>query len=171
MSKTYIVSRNGGTVTKAPINDNKIPIYANETALDADLSNLPDGTICATSGGHDDVIDQMKDYIRKQNVLSDWEEITWTNTTAGAYEAQYDGFIHFGLNNSYWTKVLISTDGGTTFTDLDLVVQGGGTNIDTGCSSEIPIKKGWKFYCTAYANRTPTSAHAVFYKNRDYTGR
>ena len=45
MSKTYIVSRNGGTVTKAPINDNKIPIYANETALDADLSNLADNTL------------------------------------------------------------------------------------------------------------------------------
>ena len=103
--------------------------------------------------------------------MSDWEEITWDNTTAGAYEAQYDGFIHFGMNFSYWTKVLISTDGRTTFTDLDLVVQGGATDADTGCSSEIPIKKGWKFYCTAYDNRAPTSAHATFYKNRDYTGR
>jgi hypothetical protein len=103
--------------------------------------------------------------------LSDWEEITWANTTAGAYEAQYDGFIHFGMNLSYWTKVLISTDGGTTFTDLDLVVQGGGTSGNTGCSSEIPIKKGWKFYCTSNEDRTPTSAHAMFYKKRDYTGR
>ena len=56
MSRAYIVTRNGGTVTKAPINDNKIPIYPNETALDADLANIPDNTLVATKGGHDDVI-------------------------------------------------------------------------------------------------------------------
>ena len=50
MSKAYIVSRTGGTVTKAPINDNKLPIYANETALDADLVNIGENVICMANG-------------------------------------------------------------------------------------------------------------------------
>lgn len=113
MSKTYIVSRNGGTVTKAPINDNKIPIYANETALDADLANIPDNTLVATRGGHDDVIDQMKDYIRKQN-SPDWsnaEDITtaFIASMQTGYTINADGWIVFmGRTNSYTVTISIN---------------------------------------------------------------
>ena len=92
MSKAFIVTRNGGTVTKAPINDNKIPIYANETALDADLANIPDNTLVATKGGHDDVIDQMKEYIRNQN-SPDWSNAQLMTLTNLSCTAPSDGWF------------------------------------------------------------------------------
>ena len=107
MSKTYIVSRNGGTVTKAPINDNKIPIYDNESALDADLNNLPDGTICATSSGHDDVIDQMKEYIRKQN-SPDWNNAEAVSFVNSSYTVPSDGWLvgeAVALNGAITVKI------------------------------------------------------------------
>lgn len=160
MSKAYIVSRTGGTVTKAPVNDNKLPIYANETALDADLSNLEDGSIVATKGGHDDVIDQMKAYIRNQNVLSDWEDITIPTTSATAIEMQYDGFIGIKVTGNSYGFVFVDgveVCGNSMFTSYS---QAGLT---------FPFKKGQKIYINTSGS---FSVHKVcYYKLRDYTGR
>lgn len=158
MSRAYIVTRNGGTVTKAPINDNKIPIYANETALDADLSNLPDGTICATSSGHDDVIDQMKDYIRKQNDLSDWEATSVGTTSATAFEAQYDGFLLLTATDVNLFRIYVN--------EVDVARLGCLTNCPN--STTIPLKKGDKVYVTGQLGLL---CYVAYYKNRDYTGR
>lgn len=173
MSKTYIVSRNGGTVTKAPINDNKIPIYANETALDADLANIPDNTLVATSSGHDDVIDQMKDYIRKQNVLSDWEDVygTWvtSNSPSDVYNVPYDGFLTFSMpqNSSVGANYILYLldDNGVNWKNITYY-QGG----NSGIPITVAVKKGWKLY-GAYISNTFSKVYASFYKLRDYTGR
>jgi len=170
MSKTYIVSRNGGTVTKAPINDNKIPIYANETALDADLANIPDNTLVATRGGHDDVIDQMKDYIRKQNKLSPMESVP-TLTSNNWTEMLYDGFFTISSNNNGigFVNLQITRDE----IDIHTIPFAGEntTNQDRGALT-IPIIKGDKlrlFYTSEIPQQTLCFAN--YYKNRDYTGR
>lgn len=170
MSKTYIVSRNGGTVTKAPINDNKIPIYANETALDADLANIPDNTLVATSSGHDDVIDQMKDYIRKQNDLSDIEVVP--NLTNNNWsEMKYDGFFTISCENNAagFVCLEITRDG----IDIKQIYFAGEntTDQDRGALT-IPIIKGDKLR-VSYTSSTPQnmSCFANYYKKRDYTGR
>lgn len=171
MSKTYIVSRNGGTVTKAPINDNKIPIYANETALDADLANIPDNTLVATRGGHDDVIDQMKDYIRKQNELSGFEDITISTDSNNPTVMPYDGFftISSANNGAGFVCLEITRDG----IDIKQIYFAGEntTNQDRGALT-IPIIKGDKL-SVSYTSSTLQlmSCFANYYKNRDYTGR
>ena len=163
MSKTYIVSRNGGTVTKAPVNDNKIPIYANETALDADLANIPDNTLVATRGGHDDVIDQMKDYIRKQNELSDWEDITIGDTSATATEMRYDGFLKLGYEGND------SLSSGYIYVNGEKLgcVRCEGYNNASGYFATLPIKKGDVVYTT----NNISQSKVCYYKLRDYTGR
>ena len=166
MSKTYIVSRNGGTVTKAPINDNKIPIYANETALDADLANIPDNTLVATRGGHDDVIDQMKAYIRDQNELSEVEVISSYSTdkrfdSVLPYTSPYDGVLYFEID---------------TYTMRDLSINNNIIGHISGSGNRylytIPVNKGDVFY-VGYTDAESSNfgLTARFYKKRDYSNR
>jgi hypothetical protein len=159
MSKTYIVSRNGGTVTKAPINDNKIPIYANETALDADLANIPDNTLVATRGGHDDVIDQMKEYIRNQNELSDWEEVTLPDSYTSALTMQYDGFLSCSCNagSGAVTEIYINNE---------RVAQSAYSN-----SFIIPFKKYDRVHYGGVYPNYAGSPIVAYYKKRDYSNR
>ena len=173
MSKTYIVSRNGGTVTKAPINDNKIPIYANKTAMEADASNIPDGAIVFTKSDHDDVIDQMKEYIRNQNVLSEWEDVygTWviSNSPSDVYKVPYDGFLTFSMpqNGSVganYTLYLLD-DNGVNWKNI-YYYQGD----NSGIPITVAVKKGWKLY-GAYSSNTFSKVYASFYKLRDYSDR
>lgn len=160
MSRAYIVSRNGGTVTKAPINDNKIPIYANKTAMEADASNIPDGSIVFTKSDHDDVIDQMKEYIRNQNVLSDWETITLPTTAQTAIRMEYDGFIHNDSNNPNMS-IYVSDDNGTTWRSFYTLLDAHNERD----SIDAIVKYGDLVYATHSGN------YASFYKLRDYSDR
>ena len=173
MAKTFITTGTGAQQTLGATQNEKIPVYDSKADAEADLTNLSVGQLVATESTHEDDVADLKTYIRNQNILSDYEEIQWTNTTAGAYEAQFDGFVCFGESLQYQTKALISYDGGTTFVDPNIIVQGGGVHgtyqAAGGC---LPLKKGWKFYCQSSAGGVPpTTAHATFYKLRDYTGR
>lgn len=162
MSKTYIVSRNGGTVTKAPINDNKIPIYANETALDADLANIPDNTLVATRGGHDDVIDQMKEYIRKQNDLSAPETLD-ASLFSNGYEMPYDGIVYLATGaTTPAVQYFVSADNGITWVQVGQIAGQNSVNA----SVSITAKKGWKIKGSG-----SYTCCGMFYKDRDYTGR
>lgn len=161
MSRAYIVTRNGGTVTKAPINDNKIPIYDNETALDADLANIPDNTLVATKGGHDDVIDQMKAYIRDQNELSNYESISLPATQETAITMRYDGVLFLYDNLNYSAGIRISQDGGVSWKGL---------NATSGYNQfmfELIFNKGDMIYM-GQSNR---NAYVAYYKKRDYSNR
>ena len=156
MSRAYIVTRNGGTVTKAPINGNKIPIYANKTAMEADASNIPDGSIVFTKSDHDDVIDQMKEYIRNQNVLSDWEQSAFTTTNT---PARFDGELTF-YNNGTMISVYVN----------DVLIAGAGdyyNGIRIQSSATISFKKGDNIRLSMAI----TSQYARYYKLRDYSDR
>lgn len=159
MSRAYIVSRNGGTVTKAPINDNKIPIYANKTAMEADASNIPDGSIVFTKSDHDDVIDQMKAYIRNQNVLSDWESVASIGTSStNAFEAEYDGFLMLSATTENGFKVYVN--------GIDIARLG--CYINDPNSTTIPLKKGDEVYAD---NQSGLKIYVRYYKLRDYSDR
>ena len=159
MSRAYIVTRNGGTVTKAPINDNKIPIYANKTAMEADASNIPDGSIVFTKSDHDDVIDQMKEYIRNQNVLSDWESVASIGTSStNAFEAECDGFLILSATAENGFKVYVN--------GIDIARLGCYTNDPN--STTIPLKKGDKVYAN---NQSGLKIYVCYYKLRDYSDR
>ena len=149
MSRAYIVTRNGGTVTKAPINDNKIPIYPNKTAMEADASNIPEGSIVFTKSDHDDVIDQMKEYIRNQNVLSDWEDITLSMTPT---EMRYDGFLNIlaSASTSLWVN------------DVQLV----STPSSDYYTRELVFKKG-----DSIKQQYSEKIKVAYYKLRDYSDR
>ena len=118
-------------------NTSKIPIYANESALDADLANIPDNTLVATSSGHDDVIDQMKEYIRKQN-SPDWnnaQSITISNNMS--YTALDDGWN---------VGVLMVSEGNGGTVKINNVKIAGSSSILNVCDGfiqfQVKISKG-----------------------------
>ena len=166
MSRAYIVTRNGGTVTKAPINDNKIPIYANKTAMEADASNIPEGSIVFTKSDHDDVIDQMKEYIRNQNVLSDWEDITLSTDSNNPTLIDKDGFLMFSCGKGEGQgggQYFINVNGiNFTYVFCSDGVRAGGT-----CT--IPLKKGDLVYSPNF--RYVSICKVAYYKLRDYSDR
>ena len=187
MSKTYYTSGTGAQQTLSNAQDEKIPIYANEAALDADMSNLKVGQIVGTKSGHDDVIDQMKAYIRDQNELSDFEEINKssirivsanTDTPSSSdYTCPYDGFLLFSYNyvGAQGPQILFSEDGVSwkKYANNNPVILG--MLIDTVATQggwQIFVKKGWKIAYLAGQNQDRVAnAGAFWYKKRDYSNR
>jgi hypothetical protein len=120
--------------------------------------------IKATSAGPEVEPDiyATKGYIRDQNVLSEWEDITLPTSAATAITMDYDGYLY--------TDVLLASSYGV-FIYINGVLTRIGDN-GTGTSayytdSFIPVKKGDVIYITS----TPSASKAAFYKLRDYTGR
>lgn len=105
-------------------------------------------------------------YIENQNLLSDFETITLGNSQAAAVEMEYDGFL-------FVTRRAVVIGGSTTGVvhindvsfSLDYSTTGNyiGSSIDT-----YPIKKGDVVFVTGALS---TSAHARYFKQRDYTNR
>lgn len=169
MSKTYYTSGTGAQQTLANAQDEKIPIYENEAALDADMSNLKVGQIVGTKSGHDDVIDQMKAYIRDQNELSDWETITLSTDVNNPTLIQYDGFISISdyyTGNEGYTSVYI--DGVRLVNQNQYGASGSGDNQPTGFT--FPVKKGQSVYVKESRVNT-ANRKGCFYKKRDYSNR
>lgn len=163
MSKTYIVSRNGGTVTKAPINDNKIPIYANKTAMEADASNIPDGSIVFTKSDHDDVIDQMKEYIRNQNVLSNFEDITISTDTNNPTVMDKDGVLYFSTHRTDDDNIKYIYVNNNAFS----YSMGHPGYYPMQEFASIPFKKGDSIYTSLQFDVSKVR----YYKLRDYSDR
>ena len=163
MSRAYIVTRNGGTVTKAPINDNKIPIYANKTAMEADASNIPDGAIVFTKSDHDDVIDQMKEYIRNQNVLSDFEDITISTDANNPTVMRYDGFIAVAnmSNGDAYRFIYVNN------IEVDVNYH---VNTNARSADWLPVSKGDNVYMISHGGYIAW-IRGRFYKLRDYSDR
>ena len=123
MSKTYYTSGTGAQQTLANAQDEKIPIYDNETALDNDLANLKVGQIVGTKSGHDDVIDQMKAYIRSYNEITeslylvntnapDQGWTTYLNVTQD-YTMAHNGRVQIITNNNQIDYTFTYNDGST----------------------------------------------------------
>jgi hypothetical protein len=100
----------------------------------------------------------MAEYIRKQNVLSEWEDITLPTSVETAITMQYDGIICATLKGK----------AGNTF---DIYVNGiplySSVSRDT---VTVPFKKGDTVYCVLTGSTTETN-YVRYYKLRDYTGR
>lgn len=166
MARMFTAAGTGSQQTLTPANKSKIPIYANETALDADLANIPDNTLVATKGGHDDVIDQMKAYIRDQNELSEVEAISSYSTdkrfdSVIPYTSPYDGVLYFEIETGITRDLSINNN-----------IIGHTSGSGHRFLYTIPVNKGDVFY-VGYTD-TETSNFGLtarFYKDRDYTGR
>ena len=104
-----------------------------------------------------------QDYIRKQNDLSDWEEIT-KGTSSTPYEVPYDGEIAIGAYYSSWGNC--SGDiyiNGTLYSHC---------KSDIGFNKVIPVSKGDMIYVTGdFLSGDYNYFKARYYKDRDYTGR
>ena len=163
--KAFIAEGTGAAQQLSDIQDEKIPIYENESALDADLSNLNVGQIVGTKSGHDDVIDQMKAYIRDQNELSDLEAITMSTNMP------YDGFLYINIDykfvvneygNQYDYNIFIN---GKAFHNFNTT----GVTPPCNASFSVPIKKGDNIYNTSYCGTIKT--YVRYYNKRDYSNR
>lgn len=108
----------------------------------------------------------VRAYIENQNLLSDFETITLSNSSATPTEMEYDGFLLITrravvIGGSASSTVNIN---GIAFT-LDYSTTGNyiGSSLDTQ-----PVKKGDVVFVSGALS---TIARARFFKNRDYTNR
>ena len=165
MSRMFITEGTGSSQMLNDVQDEKIPIYANKTAMEADASNIPDGAIVFTKSDHDDVIDQMKEYIRNQNVLSDFEDITISTDANNPTEMRYDGFLLISVLDGRGTTPYVNIDG-TQYLLTNNNTDIGGTTVN------IPIKKGQKVYLIlAGLSISSITCRLMYYKLRDYSDR
>jgi hypothetical protein len=111
------------------------------------------------------ITENVKYYIRNQNILSDWENIT---VPAGGYTAPYDGFIaaatgaFTGSGNLGCIKV-------NNMSCNSWGIVPGGTSISANMlSSGALVKKG---DVVTIVGGSSLTVKARFYKLRDYSGR
>lgn len=101
----------------------------------------------------------IAEYIRNQNILSDYE--TFTATSSAKLTCLYDGELVFKNSNTGWSDVI-----GTIYVNdvkFDIPSAGG----SQGFIYTISVKKG----DVVYGMRDITGGVARWYKLRDYTGR
>lgn len=108
----------------------------------------------------------VAEYIRNQNVLSDYESITLPATAATAMTMPYDGvYILANYGVSFVHDIYLNGN------KISVGITG---NETTGAStsSTILFKKGDTMYrsLSSYA-QSSLSEHVAYYKLRDYTGR
>lgn len=97
------------------------------------------------------------EYIRNQNILSDWEDITISTCSSSPTVMPYDGFIY---SHTGHTVVLYINTTPFTMTSHD--------NAPGNSACMIVVRKGDK----VYIHRSSGSIERVaYYKLRDYTGR
>lgn len=179
-SNVFSLSINGVSVTKGyrnsisvasyvtvqvVVNKDDIALLSNVTATyNINLSFVPfeDSTV-------QNVFVVTPEYIRQQNVLSDWENITPTGSNPYTYTAPYDGIMAF--DNHQWTStnnlgyVLVNGVGCNNFGQIE-----GGTNVQQHFASmSVTVKKG--DVVTTTVNPTGWDFKARWYKLRDYGDR
>lgn len=103
----------------------------------------------------------IAEYIRNQNVLSEWETITIPTTAATAITMEYDGELYVNMGTSAGSFGYIYING-TQFAIGEAPSGGGGNNI----TFTILVKRG----DVIYQSRSG-SCKVAYYKLRDYTGR
>ena len=146
-----------------PANATKAYIYGNKDDMEADASNIPEGSIVFTKSDHDDVIDQMKAYIRNQNVLSDWENFyTYNNNSWNMTSAPFDGYVIGRTTRGSQDSISIKINN----------VQVGYFGLGSGgkiCIGEISFKKGDSILFES--DMDTASCYIRFYNLRDYSDR
>ena len=107
----------------------------------------------------------VAEYIRNQNVLSDYENITLPTTAASAITMPYDGYLTVtwsGVNDDGYSRAIYVN--GVQHAHSG---KGPGLEYRIACL-DVPIKKGDTVYCN---NPNTIQANVRYYKLRDYTGR
>lgn len=158
MAKIYYTNGTGLQQTLTPANKSNIPIYANKTAMEADASNIPDGAIVFTKSDHDDVIGEMKAYIRNQNVLSDFEDVTISTDSNNPTVMDKDGELILG-KNGVWNHLI--------FINGLIIGTSNPTSSGIYCPP-IPFSKGDSIYVSP---NFYSYFKARFYNLRDYSDR
>lgn len=97
------------------------------------------------------------EYIRNQNILSDWEDITISTSSSSPTVMPYDGFIY--LSTGYTVNLYINNA-------LFLISKHSDTQGASACM--VAVRKGDKVYING--DKVPLS-RVAYYKLRDYTGR
>jgi hypothetical protein len=170
-NKVYYLDRDGATPQVVPANtDEKLKVY--DRYEDIDTTDLVDGEIVSTkedgAGGnvYDYVQQLILDRINKDNLLSEWEDITLPSTAATAITMDYDGFIYVdayadGSQVGAWVNLYVN---GKLFRNrVDVSTY----NISAP-SVTVPVKKGDVVYLQGQNMKTK---RAAFYKQRYYGGR
>lgn len=97
------------------------------------------------------------EYIRNQNILSDWEEAALSTSSSSPTVMPYDGFIYLGTG--YTVNLYINNA-------LFLISKHSDTQGASACM--IAVRKGDKVYLSG--DKVPIG-RVAYYKLRDYTGR
>lgn len=131
--------------------------------------NTPDVEIIDIDGEQWNIKDtNVRQYIRAQNKLSDWESIGNHTSEATAYTCPYDGFISwngfggvYGFMEVHVNRVVI-----------DGAVGIRARNVETGNPFHCitPVKKGDVVYCF-YSSTSVDTTYGAWYKDRDYSDR
>ena len=107
----------------------------------------------------------MAEYIRNQNILSDYEDITLPTTATTAITMPYDGvyiLANYGVINIHHIYLNgIEISAGTT----------GNNTTGASTSSTILFKKGDTMYRSHTYTDSTFVEHVAYYKLRDYSGR
>lgn len=143
-------------------------IYGNSTTVQP-ASTLIRWCIKATSAGIDvdTSLYATKGYIRDQNYLADWEDITVSGTTSNTVTAEYDGFMNI---------VTPATDSGVVTT---VTVNGTAVPYSTGYRSSNATNDGIYGLALVKGDEVviTTNAGAIrgisvrYYTKRDYSNR
>lgn len=100
------------------------------------------------------------EYIRNQNILSDWEDITISTSSSSPTVMPYDGFIYSATN--YAVNLYINTEKFPISDHVD--APGGGACM-------VAVRKGDKVYIGRDSRDKDLIERVAYYKLRDYTGR
>lgn len=131
--------------------------------------NTPDVKIIDIDGEQWNIEDvNVRQYIRNQNKLSDWEDIGTHHSVATAFTCLYDGFISWNGTGGVYGFMEVHVN--------DKIVDGAigirARNAETGNSFHCvtPVKKGDVVYCN-YSSTSSGFTYGAWYKSRDYSDR
>lgn len=169
MAKTFITSGTGASQTLDAIQNEKVPVYSTRAAAEADLANIEEGAIVATKDTGAEFPD-IKEYIRNQNILDDWETITVSSDSSNPTVMPYDGFLELCFQGEDLKGSVIYVNG-ELISDFYIVFRGVsmGEGNTFAVTHHIPVKKGDRIYKDGLL--TMFTSNARYYKLRDYTGR
>ena len=163
MAKEFYTEGTGSNQVLHSSQTEKIPVYDSQQDAESDLANLAEGQIVGTKEGKFD-IDEMKNYIRKQNVLSDWESITISTNSNNPTVFDKDGFLLIAdvkdnkvhINNEFEVWLGRSQPSGV---------------YNVSNSVTIPVKIGDQIYINTALSSSEGTSKIAYYKLRDYSDR
>lgn len=131
--------------------------------------NTPDVKIIDIDGEQWNIEDvNVRQYIRNQNKLSEWEGIGLHNSEVTALTCPYDGFISWnGTGGVYGYMEVYVND---RIVDGAIGIRARNAETANPFHCVTPVKKGDVVYCK-YNATTVKTTFGAWYKSRDYSDR